>query len=341
MTLRLTTWNVNGLRGALECGFGGALARLAPDVLLLQEIRALPEQLEPAWADPPGWDAAWHPAERKGYAGVATWSRWPLERLGTGLDGGPDPDGRVLRTRVGEVELVNIYLPSGSRSPERQAVKDAFLEQLEQWASALVGADHPVVIAGDLNVAPTADDLFNPTANRSHSGFLPHEREWFARLLEAGWTDVVRAHFGARKGPYSWWSNLGKARQLDRGWRIDHILANPAAARVCSGVHIDRASALEISDHAPLTVELAVDVARPVGVLRAGCDGEGEQTLKGGATKRKGAKTAAMRRADAGSKKKASKKPAGKKASKKKKPAGKKASKKKQPAGKKASKKRA
>lgn len=256
MSLRITTWNVNGLRAALRKGFGDHLAQLAPDVVMLQEVRALTEQLPDAWVDPVGWQAEWHAAERKGYSGVATWSRHDQERLGVGI-GDEDAEGRVLQTRSQGVRFVNTYLPSGSSKEERQRIKDEWLVRFLPWAQPLADSDEPVVLAGDLNIAHTENDIHNPGGNKKTSGFLPHEREWFGEFLASGWRDVVREHFGDRKGPYSWWSNRGRARELDRGWRIDYLLLNEAAAARFRTASIHRPGGLEVSDHAPVTIELA------------------------------------------------------------------------------------
>ena len=122
--MRITTWNVNGLRAALRKGFGDCLAQLAPDVLLLQEIRCQPDQLPAEWSAPVGWHVHWQPAERPGYAGTAVWSRFPLEVLSVGLDdGGGDPDGRVITARVGGVIVASVYLPSGSSGPRTASVQ--------------------------------------------------------------------------------------------------------------------------------------------------------------------------------------------------------------------------
>lgn len=254
--MRVVTWNVNGLRAALRKGFADHLAAIAPDALMLQEIRVVPEQLPGKWAAPEGWHVSWHPAEKKGYAGTSTWTREPHVELGRGLADGPDPQGRVLRARVDGVQLVNVYLPSGSSGPERQAAKDAWIEAFLPWATALAASDEPVVLGGDLNIAHTPDDIHNPTGNKKNSGFLPHERAWFTALLEAGWTDLLRAHVGPRKGPYSWWSNRGRARELDRGWRIDYLLGNAAAAVRAQRVWIVREAGLTVSDHAPVCLDL-------------------------------------------------------------------------------------
>lgn len=255
--MRITTWNVNGLRAALNKGLADCLARVEPDVLLLQEVRSLPEQLPDEWVQPQGWHVAWHPAEKKGYAGTAIWSRCPLEVLGTGL--GPrdkDPDGRVIRVRVAGVHVVCAYLPSGSSGPERQAYKEAWMARFLPWARKLAKADEPVVMGGDLNIAHTERDIFYAQGNEKNSGFLPHERAWFGRLLACGWADFVRQHFGPIDGPYSWWSNRGNARQLDRGWRIDYLLGNAAAAQLFQDASVDRQGGLTISDHAPVSITL-------------------------------------------------------------------------------------
>ena len=254
--MRIATWNVNGLRAALKKGFPQAVQALELDALMLQEIRTLPAQLPAEWVDPEGWNVWWHPAEKKGYAGTSTWSRTPLDvaQLGIGV---ADDEGRVIRCTTGGVELVNTYLPSGSSGTDKQVKKEAFMAAFLPWARGLLAAEHPVLIGGDLNIAHTENDIHNPSGNKKNSGFLPHEREWFTELLAAGWTDIAREHFGEQKGPYSWWSNRGKARELDRGWRIDYLLANPAAKARVTSVEIHRDYGTTVSDHAPVVVELS------------------------------------------------------------------------------------
>lgn len=254
--MRITTWNVNGLRAALRKGFADHLARINPDVLLLQEIRATPDQLPGLWADPDGWHVVWHPAERKGYAGVAIWSRRPMKILGVGLDGEDDPEGRVLRVQIDGVQLVSIYLPSGSHSEERQTQKEVWMERFEPWAKQQQRKRRPIILGGDFNIAHTERDIFYAKGNEKNSGFLPHERKWFGRLLTNGWGDLVREHVGNVQGPYSWWSNRGRARELDRGWRIDYLLGNRASQSRFQTASIDRQAGLTVSDHAPVTIEM-------------------------------------------------------------------------------------
>ena len=253
--MRITTWNVNGLRAALRKGFAEVIEQIQPDVLLIQEVRALPEQLPEPWAQPEGWHVCWHPAQRKGYSGTAIWSRTPLRVIDRGM-GDSDPEGRVLRVRVKRMELISVYAPSGSSGPERQQAKDVWMERFLPWARELAAPGKRVLIGGDLNVAHTERDIFYASSNKQQSGFLPHEREWFGHLLQAGWSDLIREHFPDQDGPYSWWSNRGRARELDRGWRIDYLLGNSTARRACVAAEVHRELSINVSDHAPVTVEM-------------------------------------------------------------------------------------
>lgn len=256
VAMRITTWNVNGLRAAIRKGFGRYLDEIQPDLLLLQEVRAQPDQLPREFCEPSGWHVIWNPAERPGYSGTAIWSRHPLHEVQFGLRrGSPEPEGRVIECLVGELRIASIYLPSGSSSPQRQTVKDRWLRQFRRWAIQRHNGP-PMIFGGDLNIAHTEADIFYARSNENTSGFLPHERAWMGRLLNSGWHDLVREHFGDVQGPYSWWSNRGRARELDRGWRIDYLLANAAARPAFRSATIHRDAALEVSDHAPVSIDL-------------------------------------------------------------------------------------
>ncbi len=253
--MRVTTWNVNGLRAALRKGYATWIDTLKSDVVLLQEVRSTPDQLPDGWAAPDGWHVLWHPAEKLGYAGTSVWSRHPIEKVGVGLGDGVDPEGRVLRVRTAGVEVVSIYLPSGSSGPEKQANKELWMARFAPWAQARLADPSPVVMGGDFNIAHTEHDIHDPKGNAKNSGFLPHERAWFGELLATGWSDLVRADVGPGRAPYSWWSNRGQARALDRGWRIDYLLANAAFTERVIGTQTVRAAALEVSDHAPVMAD--------------------------------------------------------------------------------------
>ncbi|MCA9061371.1 MAG: exodeoxyribonuclease III [Planctomycetaceae bacterium] len=254
--LRVTSWNVNGLRAAHRKGFLKHLDAIAPDVLLLQEIRVFPEQLPLELAEPDGWHVEWHPARKPGYSGTAVWSRQPFDQVRRGLsESDTDDEGRLLEVELGGVSISSVYLPSGSSGEERQKVKDEWLGRFRRWASARL-TETPVLFGGDLNIAHTEQDIFYAKSNENTSGFLPHERAWFGRLLKSGWHDLVREHFGSMDGPYSWWSNRGRARELDRGWRIDYLLCNAALRNRFHSAQIHREGGLEVSDHAPVSIDL-------------------------------------------------------------------------------------
>lgn len=260
--MRVTTWNVNGLRAALRKGFPDVIDRINPDVLLLQEVRARPEQLPEQWQAPNGWHVHWHPAERPGYSGTAIWSRRPIKVLGTGhgVAGTPlgegDPEGRLVLAKTGPIRVASVYLPSGSSGEHRQSQKELWLSAFERWAAGAFRARTPTLLGGDFNIAHTENDIFHAKSNQNTSGFLPHEREWIGKLFDAGWQDFVRQHAGERPGPYTWWSNRGRARELDRGWRIDYLLGNKAVAGIAGPPQIDREAGTTVSDHAPVSIDL-------------------------------------------------------------------------------------
>lgn len=279
--MRITTWNVNGLRAALRKGFARHLEAIAPDVLLLQEVRALPEQLPKEWADPDGWHVLWNPAEKKGYAGTAVWSRSPITSHSIGLNkSDKDSEGRLITTVVGGFGVASVYLPSGSSGEHRQEEKEKWMKRFMPWANKQRDAGAPFVFGGDLNIAHTPRDIFHAKSNEKTSGYLPHERDWLGKVIDSGWRDLVRedydqlleaggdvaGRFGVegegiepdRHGPYSWWSNRGSARAKNRGWRIDYLLANAAAAERFTQAHIHREGGLEVSDHAPVSIDLDI-----------------------------------------------------------------------------------
>jgi exodeoxyribonuclease-3 len=256
----LATLNCCGIRSAGRRGLLRWLSRARPDVLCLQEVRAWPAQVPPELRCPPGYNSRWHVPGKKGYSGVATYSRPAPDRHahGTGLSWS-DEEARALRSDFGGLSVVNLYLPSGSSSPDRQLLKFEALEHLLEFTGALLGEigreGRQVLLCGDFNVAHTDLDIRNARGNERNSGFLPAERQWFTRLLQQGWTDVLRALHPGEPDLYSWWSNRGRARQNDVGWRIDYVLASaPLAARARRAWIEKRAS---LSDHAPVCVAFA------------------------------------------------------------------------------------
>ncbi|MDA7492112.1 exodeoxyribonuclease III [Candidatus Poseidonia sp.] len=257
--MRLVSWNVNGLRAAIRKGIDGFIEEFQADVTMLQETRTLEEQLPSNWEWPSGWNVTLHPAEKKGYSGVLTATLEPHEVITLGHGGSTDPndlEGRVLVTEVGGVVCINTYLPSGSNKEERQVFKESWMEEWRGFIRPYLDDKRPVVVCGDLNIAHTEDDIWNPKGNAKNSGFLPHERAWFTDLLNEGWVDAFRHATGEGVKTYSWWSNRGQARAKDRGWRIDYFLLNSVAMEAMKSCTIVRKGGLEVSDHAPLVLDL-------------------------------------------------------------------------------------
>lgn len=243
MPLSVATLNVNGLRSALRKGLLGWLEEKAPDILLLQEVRAAPM---PEVFSPLGYQSLWHPAVKPGYSGVALASRWPLEGVQVGF-GDPqiDAEGRLISAVALGVRFASVYLPSGSGGEARQHFKERVMADFTRWVSGQLRLGAPLVLGGDFNVAHTERDIKNWRGNLQNSGFLPRERQWLSELLGLGLRDHHREALGERS-EYTWWSQRAGAYQRDVGWRIDYLLSNAEMG----GVWVDRPARL--SDHAPL-----------------------------------------------------------------------------------------
>lgn len=244
--LKVTTFNVNGLRSAIRKGFIGWVEREQPDVLLLQEVRAdpMPDALAHL-----GYSSAWFPAQKAGYSGVALLSRHELTDIRVGMPHDEmDAEGRVLSAAVQGIRFVSVYLPSGSSGEVRQGFKDRVLLDFQVWANELLQDGVPTVFGGDYNIAHRNVDIKNWRSNQKSSGFLPHERQWMTDHIASGLTDTHRLHLGDDVAEYTWWSNRGNAYANNVGWRIDYLLASGVHVR---NVRVDREARL--SDHAPLS----------------------------------------------------------------------------------------
>ncbi|HEX4872633.1 MAG TPA: exodeoxyribonuclease III [Nevskiaceae bacterium] len=255
--MRIVSLNTNGLRSAAKKGLFDWLPGSGADVVCIQETKAQPADLTDALFHPPGWSVAFRSAEKKGYAGVAIYSRRAPDAVIDTLDLPEfDAEGRYLEFRFGALSVVSLYLPSGSAGPERQASKDRFLQafpaRLAQWRAS--GRDY--VLCGDWNIAHTEKDLKNWKGNQKNSGFLPHERAWFGARLAEGWVDAYRRLYPDHEGEgYTWWSNRGDAWNKNVGWRIDYQLITPSLAPRLRAAAVHKAS--RFSDHAPLLVDYA------------------------------------------------------------------------------------
>lgn len=255
MATKLCTLNVNGIRSAERRGFSKWLTKSKPDFLCLQEVRATIEDVEEHLHAPEGYNTRWLSAAKKGYAGVALYTRTAADRyvVGTPFDHCAD-EGRAIRADFGDLTVITLYVPSGSSSPERLKIKLEFMKHMLGYTKSLLREKRAIAICGDFNVAPQAIDLARPKQNVKNSGFLPEERAWFAQVLDQGWTDVVRAKNPDVEGLYSWWSNRGQAREKDIGWRLDHVLTSPALTERVTSAWIEKKAGL--SDHAPVWIEI-------------------------------------------------------------------------------------
>jgi exodeoxyribonuclease-3 len=255
--VRVVTLNVNGIRSAARKGFFRWLAAQRADIACLQEIKAQEADLDPAMRSPKGWHGHFSHAQKKGYAGVALYSRVAPDALKEGFGSREfDAEGRYLEARFGKLSVISLYLPSGSAGPQRQASKFRFLEQFLPHLAALKRGGRELVLCGDWNIAHREIDLRNWRSNQKNSGFLPEERAWLTRVFdELGFVDVFR-RLNARPEQYTWWSNRGQAWAKNVGWRIDYQIATPGAARAArrESIYLKK----RFSDHAPLTIDYAL-----------------------------------------------------------------------------------
>ncbi len=256
-SLRVLSWNVNGLRACDRAGFRRQLGRLRADVFGVQEVRATAEQLEPGLRRPRGWHSHFVAGERKGYSGVGLYSRREPDAVITNLgEARFDREARVQLARFGRLVIANVYFPNGNgkdRDNSRVPYKLAFYRRLFEVVQARRRGGYRVLVMGDFNTAHQPLDLARPKGNRNTSGFLPEERAELDRWIAAGWVDTFRA-FESDGGHYSWWSQRLGARERNVGWRIDMVLASPAAMR-----HVQEAficPAVKGSDHCPVGVGL-------------------------------------------------------------------------------------
>lgn len=253
--MKIISYNVNGLRSALSKNLLGWIQKEDPDILCLQEIKALPEQIgEKELLESMGYHLYWYPAEKKGYSGVAIFSKKvPLHvEYGCGNES-YDKEGRVLRLDFEEFSVMSAYLPSGSSGEERQDFKYEFLDFFYSYIHELKWKYPNMVISGDYNICHKPIDIHNPKSNANSSGFLPEEREWMEKFITDGMIDSFR-HFNQEPHHYSWWSYRFNSRAKNLGWRIDyHIVTQTLNSRLKKGYILPDAIH---SDHCPIVLEL-------------------------------------------------------------------------------------
>jgi len=250
--MKLISWNVNGLRAALRGGFAEFLAREAPDVLCLQEIKATPDDVVASVFD--GMHVTWNPATKKGYSGVLIATRQsPLAvTQGMGL-ADHDTEGRLLLVEFPDFQIATVYTPNSQRGLTRLDYRRQWDTKFRDWLCA-EDARKPVILCGDFNCAHEAIDLANPRENRRNAGFTDEERTGFSALLQSGFIDSFRARHPDEPGHYSWWTYRNDARARNIGWRLDYWLVSQRLWPRVGNAQI--LTTVTGSDHCPVLLEL-------------------------------------------------------------------------------------
>ncbi len=253
--MRIITLNANGIRSAARKGFFAWLEAQDADVVCVQETKAQVDQLTDPVFRPQGYHCYYRDAAKKGYSGVALYSRVEPQAVVTGFGSREfDAEGRYLEAQFKGLSVVSVYLPSGSSSEQRQQAKFRFLDQFLPHLRNLKRRRRDYVLCGDWNIAHKEIDLKNWRSNQKNSGFLPEERAWLDQLFgDVGYVDGFR-EVDDRPEQYTWWSNRGQAWAKNVGWRIDYQVLSPGLRG--SVQRADIYLTQRFSDHAPLTLDL-------------------------------------------------------------------------------------
>ncbi len=254
--MKLISWNVNGIRAADRKGLFNWFKKESPDILCLQEIKALPEQVPPHLRNAPGYYVFLNPAERKGYSGVATFTKEkPIDiKTGFGIEKF-DCEGRTLITEFPSFTLFNIYFPNGKKNQGRLDYKLDFYDTFLGYADNLKAEGKNIIVCGDFNTAHKEIDLARPKENEKISGFLPVERAWIDTFIDHEYVDTFR-YLNKEPDQYSWWDMKTRARERNVGWRIDYFFVNKEFMS-----HVKKAFILQDvtgSDHCPIGIEIEV-----------------------------------------------------------------------------------
>ena len=253
--MKVISYNVNGIRAAMNKGLLDWLKAADPDVVCIQEIKAQKEQLDLELFEAIGYTYHyWFSAEKKGYSGVAVLSKLEPNQVtyGTGI-ASMDFEGRNLRLDFDEFSVMSLYLPSGTND-QRLDFKLNYMDEFQEYVDTLKKEIPKLLICGDYNICHEAIDIHNPAQNKNTSGFLPVERKWIDSFIKSGFIDTFR-HLNKEPHQYSWWSYRANARNNNKGWRIDYCMASePLRSNIKRAFILPEA---KHSDHCPTGVELA------------------------------------------------------------------------------------
>jgi len=253
--VRLISYNVNGIRSAIKRGFIEWLKTDPADIICLQETKAEKENVDHKELEALGYHNYWYSAEKKGYSGVAIFTKRQPEALfyGNGVMQS-DAEGRVIRADYGDVTLINAYFPSGTSGEVRQTYKYQWLDEFYEYIQNLRQTRPNIIICGDYNIAHKEIDIHNPKGNKKTSGFLPEERDWLTKFIESGMVDTFRV-FNQDPHHYSWWSQrFPSVRAENKGWRIDYFTVTAPLKERLRGAAIY--PDVKHSDHCPVFLEI-------------------------------------------------------------------------------------
>jgi exodeoxyribonuclease-3 len=252
---QILSWNVNGIRAVAKKGFLEWFEGTSPDILCLQETKAHPEQLPPELVSPAGYHAYWSSAGKKGYSGVAVYTR--EEPLSVSLMGEErfDSEGRVLRLEFPEFVLITAYFPNSQDAGKRLDYKLDFCNTMLGLCNSITDSGKRLVLCGDYNISHKPIDLARPKENEGSAGYLPEERAWMDTFVRAGYVDTFRM-FTEDGGHYTWWSYITRGRERNVGWRLDYHCVNQAAVPAVKDATI--LPEVMGSDHCPVSLTLEV-----------------------------------------------------------------------------------
>ncbi len=255
--MRIISYNVNGIRAAIKKGLIEWLSTDPADVICIQETKAERDNIDIRPFEELGYHDYWFSARKRGYSGVAVFTRRKPDHVTYGHGfGQSDEEGRVIQLDFGDTRLINAYFPSGTSGEERQGYKYQWLDEIDAYLADLRRERSKVILCGDYNIAHREIDIHDPKGNKQSSGFLPGERAWMDRFFDSGWKDSLR-HFDDSPGRFTWWSQrFPTVRLQNKGWRIDYInVTEPLAAGLRSAaIYPD----VKHSDHCPVYLDLDV-----------------------------------------------------------------------------------
>lgn len=252
--MKIISYNVNGIRAAMRKGFIDWLKAANPDVICIQETKAHKEQVDVEEIEAAGYPYHyWYSAEKKGYSGVAIFSKIKPNHVeyGCGIDY-MDSEGRTIRLDFDNCSVMSLYMPSGTNI-DRLELKFTFMDDFRTYIDELKTKIPNLIICGDYNICHKAIDIHDPIRNAKVSGFLPNEREWLDNFINSGFIDSFRV-FNKKPHNYTWWTYRANARNNNKGWRIDYnMVAEPLRDNIKRAIILSEA---KHSDHCPLLVEM-------------------------------------------------------------------------------------